>query len=136
MLMADEKKNYLDPERLNDSLLQEYVTEEILNEVDRFIESMANTFNLAPEKIKTPLTFRMERLATLYAYLLACEENAFTGNNSTSGRLSANGDDSFSLKRKIFKSEFDQLYERITDKDITGEGPPGAVNIVIGLGRA
>lgn len=126
--------SYLDQKKLTDTLLEPYVTDEILKETDDFIESLATNFSIGKEEIQTPLTYRMERLATLYAYIAACKENAFTGAGGS--YTDGNGNDAFSMKLKILKPEFEWLYDRITETNLTGEGPSGAKNIVISTGRA
>ena len=113
---------------LKDTLLSKYISDELLAETDKFIESLATNFGVKEENIF--MTFRLERLATLYVYIAACNLLAYTG------KADKDGNDSFALKRKILKQEYDELYDRISVTDISGQGPTGAKNIVIQLGRA
>ena len=101
-------REYFDRRNLDDALLKTYVTEEIIEESSKYIESLALTFNILPSDIANPTPYPISRLAQTFAYMTAAQRKA-----TFSVGKDANND-SFSLKYKLYKSLLDELEGKIT----------------------
>ena len=101
-------REYFNSRNLDDALLKTYVTEEIIEESSKYIESLALTFNVLPSEIANPTPYPISRLAQTFAYMTAAQRKA-----TFSVGKDANND-SFSLKYKLYKSLLDELEGKIT----------------------
>ena len=101
-------REYFNRINLDDALLKTYVTEEIIEESSKYIESLALTFNILPSEIANPTPYPISRLAQTFAYMTAAQRKA-----TFSVGKDANND-SFSLKYKLYKSLLDELEGKIT----------------------
>ena len=101
-------REYFNRRNLDDALLKTYVTEEIIEESSKYIESLALTFNILPSEIANPTPYPISRLAQTFAYMTAAQRKA-----TFSVGKDANND-SFSLKYKLYKSLLDELEGKIT----------------------
>ena len=101
-------REYFNRINLDDALLKTYVTEEIIEESSKYIESSALTFNILPSEIANPTPYPISRLAQTFAYMTAAQRKA-----TFSVGKDANND-SFSLKYKLYKSLLDELEGKIT----------------------
>lgn len=101
-------REYFDRRNLDDALLKTYVTEEIVEESSKYIESLALTFNILPSEIANPTPYPISRLAQTFAYMTAAQRKS-----TFSVGKDANND-SFSLKYKLYKSLLDELEGKIT----------------------
>lgn len=101
-------REYFNRRNLDDALLKTYVTEEIVEESSKYIESLALTFNILPSEIANPTPYPISRLAQTFAYMTAAQRKS-----TFSVGKDANND-SFSLKYKLYKSLLDELEGKIT----------------------
>lgn len=101
-------REYFNRRNLDDALLKTYVTDEIVEESSKYIESLALTFNIFPSEIANPTPYPISRLAQTFAYMTAAQRKA-----TFSVGKDANND-SFSLKYKLYKSLLDELEGKIT----------------------
>lgn len=101
-------REYFNRRNLDDALLKTYVTDEIVEESSKYIESLALTFNILPSEIANPTSYPISRLAQTFAYMTAAQRKA-----TFSVGKDANND-SFSLKYKLYKSLLDELEGKIT----------------------
>ena len=104
---------YFDSKMLDDALLKQYVTPNIIQESSQYVESIAQGLGVPASAIATPTPFMVSQLALFWAYMTTAWRKA----QFSVGKSADN--DSFSLKHKLFYNMLNDLLDRITADTFT-----------------
>lgn len=118
-------RKYFETNMLDDALLRTYVTPNIADEANRYVESVAQSMGVKVEEIVTPTPYMISRLALTFAYMTAAQRKAmFTKGGSVGNTHNQVVDyDSFALKYKLYRDELNYLLKQITPYTFRGGKP-------------
>lgn len=104
-----EKRVYFNPHLLRDELLSSLVTEEQIIQSTRYIEDLALSLGVSPNKIAKPVPYKVEILASYYTLMITALQQSMMNSDG-----SENGEDAYELKRKVYAKMVYDLEGQIT----------------------
>lgn len=106
---------YFDTANIDDEMLRDCVSEEHIRRSSAYIEDVAESMGVTPERILRPTPFKIQRLAEAYALMETAKKQSMMNTNS-----SVEGADAYELKRRVYAAEVERLEGQITADTFTG----------------
>ena len=108
--------SYIDKDKLHDELLAECVTDDEIEQTDRYLEDLALGLGVPDAKIVNPLSYRVYRLCECYCFMLTAWKQSRMNDQGN-----ANGYDAYALKYREYKALVSELEALITADMLTGQ---------------
>jgi len=117
--MADEEKYlsrvYFDAATVDDEMLKDCILQKHIAKSSKYIEDLAESLNVDIDEILDPTPFKIGELAESYALMETSKKQSMMNTTGT-----AEGADSYELKRRVYASEVNRLEAQITADTFTG----------------
>lgn len=106
---------YFDTDLIDDEMLKDSVTEKHIAKSSAYIEDLAKSLGVDIEDIADPTPFKIQEIAEAYALMETATKQSMMNTEGT-----ANGADSFELKRRVYAAKIASLESQITADTFTG----------------
>lgn len=99
---------YLDVTKLDDVLLMKLVTQDVIYDSSRYVESLALSLGVTANLIANPTPYSVGRLAELFVYMTVCQlKSSFTNANKADN-------DAYALKYNMYRQLLKDCEKQIT----------------------
>lgn len=104
---------YFNTKMLDDALLKTYVTPRIIRDSSSYVEAIAMSFGVTPDKIAEPTPFLVQQLAMFWSYMTSAQLKSVFSTGKDVDK------DSFSLKFRLYKGLLDDLLKQLSAETFT-----------------
>lgn len=98
---------------LDDALLKTYVTPRIIRDSSSYVEAIAMSFGVTPDKIAEPTPFLVQQLSMYWAYMTSAQLKSVFSTGKDVDK------DSFALKFRLYKGLLDDLLKQLSAETFT-----------------